>query len=47
MRMEAYYADTSAVKQEKEQSMSSPKRLARIAGLLYLIVGIFGGFAIA
>ena len=27
--------------------MSSPKRLARIAGLLYLIVGIFGGFAIA
>jgi hypothetical protein len=27
--------------------MSSLKRLARIAGLLYLIVGIFGGFAIA
>jgi len=27
--------------------MSSPKRLARVAGLLYLIVGIFGGFAIA
>jgi hypothetical protein len=27
--------------------MSSPKRLARIAGLLYLMVGIFGGFAIA
>ena len=27
--------------------MNSPKRLARIAGLLYLIVGIFGGFAIA
>src|SRR5919202_191913 len=26
---------------------SSLKRLARIAGLLYLIVGIFGGFAIA
>ena len=25
--------------------MSSPKRLARIAGLLYLVVGIFGGFA--
>jgi hypothetical protein len=24
--------------------MSSPKRLARIAGLLYLIVGILGGF---
>lgn len=27
--------------------MSSPKRLARIAGLLYLLVGIFGGFAYA
>jgi hypothetical protein len=26
--------------------MASPKRLARIAGLLYLIVGIFGGFAV-
>ena len=25
--------------------MNSPKRLARIAGLLYLSVGIFGGFA--
>lgn len=25
--------------------MSSPKRLARMAGLLYLIVAIFGGFA--
>jgi len=25
--------------------MNSPKRLARIAGLLYLIVGIFAGFA--
>src|SRR5437868_3734715 len=24
---------------------ASPKRLARIAGLLYLLVGIFGGFA--
>jgi hypothetical protein len=30
----------------KEVNMSSPKRLARIAGLLYLIVGIFGGFAV-
>src|SRR5947209_19536236 len=26
---------------------STPKRLARIAGVLYLIVGIFGGFALA
>ena len=25
--------------------MTSPKRLARIAGLLYLLVGVFGGFA--
>jgi hypothetical protein len=25
--------------------MSSPKRLARISGVLYLLVGIFGGFA--
>jgi len=29
----------------KENPMSSPKRLARIAGVLYLLVGIFGGFA--
>jgi hypothetical protein len=27
------------------QSTTSPKRLARIAGVLYLLVGIFGGFA--
>jgi len=26
-------------------TVSSPKRLARIAGILYLLVGIFGGFA--
>jgi hypothetical protein len=31
----------------KETVMNSPKRLARIAGLLYLINGIFGGFAFA
>jgi hypothetical protein len=28
-----------------EIALTSPKRLARIAGLLYLLVGIFGGFA--
>jgi hypothetical protein len=28
-----------------EIAMPSPKRLARIAGVLYLLVGIFGGFA--
>src|SRR3977135_2805314 len=26
-------------------TVNSPKRLARIAGVLYLLVGIFGGFA--
>ena len=25
--------------------MNAPKRLARIAGVLYLLVAIFGGFA--
>jgi Domain of unknown function (DUF4386) len=30
---------------EGERTMNSPKRLARIAGVLYLLVGIFGGFA--
>jgi Domain of unknown function (DUF4386) len=31
---------------EKEAKMTiSPKRIARIAGVLYLLVGIFGGFA--
>jgi hypothetical protein len=29
----------------QRESISSPKRLAGIAGVLYLIVGIFGGFA--
>jgi hypothetical protein len=29
----------------KESPMQSPKRLARIAGFLYLLVGVFGGFA--
>src|SRR5947199_9555309 len=27
------------------ESTISPKRLARIAGVLYLLVGLFGGFA--
>ena len=30
---------------EGERTVNSPKRLARIAGVLYLLVGIFGGFA--
>ena len=32
---------------EAGSTVSSPKRLARIAGLLYLAVGILGGFAFA
>ena len=30
---------------DAENTGTSPKRLARIAGVLYLLVGIFGGFA--
>ena len=30
---------------DKQTTMKSPKRLARIAGVFYLLVGIFGGFA--
>jgi hypothetical protein len=30
---------------KKENNMTSPRRLARIAGLFYLLVAIFGGFA--
>src|SRR2546423_4106563 len=30
---------------EGQIALTSPKRLARIAGVLYLLVGIFGGFA--
>src|SRR5437588_6224536 len=30
---------------EGESTVNSPKPLARIAGVLYLLVGIFGGFA--
>ena len=29
----------------QERTVTSPKRLARIAGVLYLLVGITGGFA--
>ncbi len=35
--------DTSA--KATHSRMNSPKHLARIAGILYLLVGIFGGFA--
>ena len=30
---------------EEETAMNSPKRPARMAGVLYLLVAIFGGFA--
>ena len=37
---------TKTFTNEKETQMpTSPKRLARISGVLYLLVGIFGGFA--
>ena len=29
----------------QQPTINSPKRLARIAGVLYLFVGIFGGFS--
>jgi hypothetical protein len=36
---------TSQTAAEGQTVSTSPKRLARIAGVLYLLVGIFGGFA--
>ena len=39
------YTSNSSSKHKGESKMNSPKRLARIAGVLYLLVGIFGGFA--
>jgi hypothetical protein len=39
------HAATSAVSSRPDTVMS-PKRLARIAGVLYLLVAIFGGFAL-
>ena len=30
---------------EGESNMNSPKRIARIAGVLYLLVAVFAGFA--
>jgi Domain of unknown function (DUF4386) len=37
--------DREAFQVASTDTMNSPKRLARIAGVLYLFVGIFGGFA--
>lgn len=39
------FAGNSSSKNEAESIINSPKRLARIAGVFYLLVGIFGGFA--
>src|SRR5438132_6694585 len=38
-------APTYQTRAGEREIVNSPKRLARIAGLLYLFVGIFGGFA--
>ena len=38
-------ADREEFQGASGDTMNSPKRLARIAGVLYLLVGIFGGFA--
>src|SRR5438067_1095985 len=35
----------SQAQPKREATVSSPMRLARIAGVFYLLVGIFGGFA--
>jgi hypothetical protein len=42
---EAMNSNKISVATEAETTVTSPKRLARIAGVLYLLVGIFGGFA--
>ncbi len=39
------HGPTTSQAQVGEIALTSPKRLARIAGVLYLLVGIFGGFA--
>src|SRR5437868_2290977 len=44
-RADPFQADREAFPVASADTMNSPKRLARIAGVLYLLVGIFGGFA--
>jgi Domain of unknown function (DUF4386) len=39
------FAGNSSSRYEGASTMNSPKRLARIAGVLYLLVAIFAGFA--
>ncbi|MCX6050318.1 MAG: DUF4386 domain-containing protein [Chloroflexi bacterium] len=39
------FTSNASHKDEGASTMNSPKRLARIAGVFYLFVGIFGGFA--
>jgi uncharacterized protein DUF4386 len=42
---EEMYSNNSSRPSVAAPTMDSPKQLARIAGMLYLLVGIFGGFA--
>src|SRR2546421_6644568 len=44
-RADPFQGDREAFPVASADTMNSPKRLARIAGVLYLLVGIFGGFA--
>jgi hypothetical protein len=44
-RADPFQGDREALPVASADTMNSPKRLARIAGVLYLLVGIFGGFA--
>ena len=44
-RADPFQGDREAFRVASGDTMNSPKRLARIAGVLYLLVGIFGGFA--
>jgi Domain of unknown function (DUF4386) len=44
-RADQFQGDREAFEGASGETMNSPKRLARIAGVLYLLVGIFGAFA--
>src|SRR5437588_4332551 len=44
-RADPFQGEREAFRVASADTMNSPKRLARIAGVLYLLVGIFGGFA--
>src|SRR5690242_21107892 len=44
-RADQFQGDREAFQEANGDTMHAPKRLARIAGVLYLLVGIFGAFA--